>query len=100
MNYRFMKKPVTIEAFQMTAAARRDNSEWPFWLHMAWNTPQGDEGSLYPSTSPSDGEDLLLIMTLEGEHLVSWDDWIIKGVKGELYPCKPDIFEMTYDPCE
>ena len=35
--------------------------------------------------------------TLEGGHIVSPGDWIIKGVKGEYYPCKPDIFEMTYD---
>jgi hypothetical protein len=34
---------------------------------------------------------------LEGKHLVGWGDYIIQGVKGELYPCKPDIFEMTYE---
>ncbi len=38
-----------------------------------------------------------LISTLEGEHHVCPGDWIIKGIKGELYPCKPDIFEATYD---
>ena len=37
------------------------------------------------------------IETLEGGHYVSKGDWIIKGVKGEFYPCKPDIFVMTYD---
>ena len=36
--------------------------------------------------------------TLEGGHIVCPGDWIIKGVKGELYPCKPDIFTMTYEP--
>ena len=36
--------------------------------------------------------------TLEGRHIVCPGDWIIKGVKGEYYPCKPDIFELTYDP--
>lgn len=41
--------------------------------------------------------DLLEIVTLEGKHLVSWGDWIIRGVKGELYPCKPDIFAATYE---
>jgi len=35
--------------------------------------------------------------TLEGKHIVCPGDWIIKGIKGEFYPCKPDIFEMTYD---
>ena len=38
------------------------------------------------------------IETLEGHHIVCPGDWIITGVKGEKYPCKPDIFEMTYDP--
>lgn len=38
------------------------------------------------------------IDTLEGGHIVCKGDWIITGVKGELYPCKPDIFEMTYEP--
>ena len=38
------------------------------------------------------------IRTLEGNHHISHGDYVIKGVKGELYPCKPDIFEMTYEP--
>ena len=42
-------------------------------------------------------DDKLLIKTLEGDHRVSPSDYIIKGVKGEIYPCKPDIFEMTYE---
>ena len=40
------------------------------------------------------------IDTLEGGHIVCPGDWIITGVKGEHYPCKPDIFEMTYEPAE
>ena len=40
------------------------------------------------------------IETLEGAHLVRPSDWIITGVKGEHYPCKPDIFDMTYEPVE
>ena len=39
----------------------------------------------------------VIIPTLEGQHIASWGDFIIKGVKGEFYPCKPDIFEMTYE---
>ncbi len=38
------------------------------------------------------------IHTLEGEMRIGHKDWIIKGVKGEFYPCKPDIFEATYEP--
>ena len=40
----------------------------------------------------------LKISTLEGEMNADIGDWIIKGVKGECYPCKPDIFELTYEP--
>ena len=39
----------------------------------------------------------IVIQTLEGDMVASIGDWIIKGVKGELYPCKPDIFELTYE---
>ena len=44
--------------------------------------------------------DTLLIPTLEGAMIANINDWIIKGVKGEIYPCKPDIFDMTYEPME
>ncbi len=40
------------------------------------------------------------IETLEGAHIVSEGDWIITGVKGERYPCKPDVFKRTYEPVE
>ena len=94
MKYR--KKPVIIEAFQMTETRRRNNENWPSWLHQAWNGKRGEPGSLYP-TKEGTGEGTLSIGTLEGEHLVSFGDFIIQGVKGELYPCKPDIFEATYE---
>ena len=101
MNYEFRKKPVVIEAFQMTQERRGCNKDWPEWLNRAWNRRHTDAGAVFPSEFPnSDGTDLLIIVTLEGNHTVSWDDWIIRGVKGELYPCKPDIFEATYDRVE
>lgn len=83
----------------MTRERRMDNSEWPAWLHKAWNEDRGTPGSLSPSEFPnSDGTDKLVIQTLEGQHLVEWNDWIIRGIQEELYPCKPDIFEATYGP--
>lgn len=95
---KFKKKPVVIEAFQMTEETRRDNSKWLNWMHEAWQKEPNEEGALYPADSPnSNGDDKLKIHTLEGTHLVEWGDYIIQGVKGELYPCKPDIFELTYD---
>ena len=42
-------------------------------------------------------EKRIIIKTLEGEHKASLGDWIIKGIKGEFYPCKPDIFKETYE---
>lgn len=92
MKYR--KKPVEVEAFQMTKERRWDNSEWPEWLNRAWNDHTGC--GMWCSADPEDNEDLYL-GTLEGVYRVQWDDWIIQGVKGELYPCKPDIFDLTYE---
>lgn len=87
MKYR--KKPVVIEAHQMTADETANSSNWPQWLQDAWDT--GVFGLR------SKASQVLSIETLEGPHTVSVDDWIIQGVKGELHPCKPDIFEMTYE---
>ena len=100
-NNVYRKKPVEIEAFQMTKERRSNNIEWPGWLHEAWNKDNDEEGCLYPSEYPnSDGTDRLHINTLEGVYLVSWNDYIIRGVNGKLYPCKPDIFHKTYDKVE
>ena len=43
------------------------------------------------------GNQQIIIQTLEGNHIASVGDYIIKGIAGEFYPCKPDIFEKTYD---
>lgn len=99
MNTKFRKKPVIIEAFQMTEVRRIDNSEWPVWLHQAWQLERETKGSVYP-TEEGTGSGTVSIGTLEGQHLVSFDDWIIRGVKDELYPCKPDVFDLTYEPVE
>ena len=96
---KYRKKPVVIEAFQMTEKRRTDNSEWPMWLNKAWNETRGWPGSAYP-TVEGEGAGTISIFTPEGEHLVSFGDFIIQGVKGEIYPCKPDIFEQTYNAVE
>jgi hypothetical protein len=98
MNYRFRKKPVVIEAFQMTLERRADNADWPQWLHQAWKTPSDQPGSICSADFPNlNGTAKLQVRTLEGIMTVDWGDWIIRGVKGELYPCKPDIFAATYE---
>jgi hypothetical protein len=97
MKYR--KKPVVIEAFQITKETRASNEDWPEWLHRAWQKEWGESGNVSCEDYPnSKGNDRLIVQTLEGDHTVSWGDYIIQGVQGELYPCKPDIFEQTYDP--
>ena len=88
----FRKKPVIIEAVLVTFA-EWDNGAWagdPFSEEPEW---------LKGVTVALDGEKYLgwYIQTLEGKMLASPGDWIIRGVKGELYPCKPDIFEATYE---
>jgi hypothetical protein len=97
MNYRYRKKPVVIEAFQMTEARRESNCDWPEWLNHAWQLERGTPGSLYPTHSDN-ATRKLSVGTLEGPMLVSWGDWIIRGVRGEIYPCKDEIFRATYDP--
>ena len=86
----FKKKPVVVEAFKWTGGP--DQKEDPEWIVEAIKS-----GVV---TFPSEEEGFLVmkIETLEGPHIAQIGDYIIKGVKGELYPCKPDIFELTYEP--
>lgn len=81
----------------MTKERRLNSADWPSWMHSAWQLKRGEPGSLYPTEEGTE-DGTLSIGTLEGPHLVSWGDWIIRGVNGELYQCKPDIFEATYEP--
>lgn len=94
---KFRKKPVVIEAFQMTKERRWDNRDWPEWLNEAWSKSRTEAGALF--IRPLDeNKELLAIATMEGPLCVSWDDWIIRGIEGELYPCKPEIFAAIYEP--
>jgi hypothetical protein len=89
MKYR--KKPVVIEAFEFSYSAPKP---WPQWLRAAHDLPGGVPNSFSFNLEAEKYQ----IETLEGEHLVSEGDFIIQGIKGELYPCKPDIFALTYEP--
>ncbi len=97
---KYRKKPVVIEAFQMTKERRWNNEDWPNWLHMAWNT--NGEGGVWPNPDDDNAKgyksaERLVCGTLEGVHIINTNDFIIKGIKGEIYSCKPDIFEQTYE---
>lgn len=93
----YRKKPVVIEAWQFTSHA--DIPSAPEWLtSMITNAhAKMPEGKVALWTNPIDVGDMLVIGTLEGDHLASQGDWIIRGVKGELYPIKNDIFLETYE---
>lgn len=95
MKYR--KKPVVIEAFQITVETRNSNCDWPDWLHRAWQKEVKETGALYPMSKYVDE---LSIFTLEGVQTVLMNDYIIQGVMGEIYPIKEDIFLMTYEAVE
>ena len=82
---KFRKKPIVIEA-------------WPLGQEPLGVVCRCDsDRDAMPIASSGGFADHRHIHTLEGPHLVSPGDWIIKGVKGEFYSCKPDIFEATYD---
>ena len=90
---KFRKKPVVVEAIQLTEELALsylcDRVPGPFGLHVS--------GSFNPKRREVNHA-RVSIKTLEGTMNADLNDWIIKGVKGELYPCKPDIFEATYEP--
>lgn len=58
----------------------------------------GSDGRVFDFKPPYESVECAVIRTLEGWHAVTEGDWIITGVKGEHYPCKPEIFEKTYEP--
>lgn len=79
---RYRKKPVEIDAWQW------DGDPCSFAFAPDWVVVDND------------GEDNYFIETLEGDMYVSPGDYVIRGIAGEIYPCKPDIFEKTYEKVE
>jgi hypothetical protein len=86
---RFRKKPVEIEARQWLPGDMEAAGDLIGWLMAA--------GARHEIVRGLGASCVLSILTLEGEMEASPGDWIIRGVKGEFYPCKPDIFEATYE---
>lgn len=86
---KYRKKPIVIEAFQLdhSAASANDIIDW-MAASNAIGRCEHDGGESH----------VLKIRTLEGIMTASPGDWVIRGVKGEFYPCKPDIFAATYEP--
>jgi hypothetical protein len=82
MKYRH--KPTIIEAIQFTSGDLRPMLD-------AWGADFGR------AVIEQHGDHYLLLSTLEGQQIVSRNDWIIEGVEGEFYACKPSIFEASYE---
>ena len=78
---RFRKKPIEVEAVQWDPSTKEGAVELLRFL-----------------PNPAFVGDTIQFKTLEGIRTAQRGDWIIRGVKGEFYPCKPDIFEATYEP--
>lgn len=78
MVKKYVKKPVEVEAIQWTGMNFKEIKKFG-----------GDYVGLFANQP--------IISTLEGDMIVSVGDYVIKGAKGEFYPCKPDIFELTYE---
>lgn len=108
----YRSKPCEIEAFQMTHERRRSNADWPQWLHDAWQKNAWKVGSVYladPVRYAPDylgrsaplkllsGASYLMVSTLEGPIRCPLDSWIIRGVEGELYPCKDSVFQQRWE---
>ena len=97
---KFRKKPIVIEAVQLTRSNWGEVCEFAGVGGLNDGRPAWSYSGV-PGEPPEPGDDLwLLIPALEGLLIASEGDWIIRGVAGELYPCKPDIFEATYEPVE
>lgn len=86
---KYRKKPVVVEAMQL---------RWDTWSEMCDHVSVGKLSDGKPEGKTGKNNTIgLAIPTLEGLMMAEENDWIIKGIKGELYPCKPDIFEATYE---
>jgi hypothetical protein len=86
---RYRKKPVVIEAIRYEG----DAAAVIAWVNS--HVPEDEDPAVWEEDGPC-----IQIMTLEGTMRADPGDWIIRGVKGEFYPCKPDIFDATYEPAE
>lgn len=82
---KYVKKPVEIEAIQWNGSNLDECVEF-----------LGDSYAGYAAERRMDGRKEITVKTLEGQHIASNGDYLIKGIAGEFYPCKPEIFKSTY----
>lgn len=87
---KFRKKPIVVEAVQFTGSGPLPPG---VTMHTEYGIPTFDEFDSSTATYP-------VVRTLEGIMRVAKGDWVVRGIKGEFYPVKPDIFEATYEPAD
>ena len=106
---KFRKKPGVIEAFKFDGDLMDTNWDYyvPDWAVSAYQHGVlyfDSEEPIYPPCElfirTLEGNMMANVRPLEGNMMANVGDWIIQGVNGELYPCKPDIFEKTYEPVQ
>lgn len=85
-KFTYVKRPLEIEAVRYKGDGKVYGEDIPDWMMDALNT----------KIIEADSDGNLYIKTLEGKMLVTKDNWIIRGIKGELYPCKHNIFEELH----
>jgi hypothetical protein len=90
---KYRKKPVVIDAMQLRGQTQAHDVYK--WVESHIGSVDPDSADMGVTIDPADGK--MVIRTLEGDMKADLGDWIIKGVNGEFYPCKPDIFNKTYD---
>ena len=91
---KYKRKPTVVEAIQWDGNNLEEIEKF-VGKHLDWWRFENPDKNVLNSSN-----NILKIETLEGDHMASIGDYIIKGVKGEFYPCKPDIFEKTYEIVE
>ena len=98
MMYKYrIKTSVEVEAFQMTEKRRWDNSDWPSWLHIAWQGKKGQKGSLWCNKdSPED----LYLGVQNGTDAVYVDMYVVRDDTGQLYSYSAKDFEALYEKRE
>jgi hypothetical protein len=94
---KFRKKPVVIEAMQFDGSWE---GAQPILQWIEDHKLLDQAGPTWSDSRDGQSEPLLYIHTLEGTMAAGPGDWVIRGVAGEFYPCKPDIFGATYEPAE
>ena len=85
---KYIKKPIPVEAIQISEEKNDFIGNYPQWFCNAYDS--GEIRLSYAFTG-------FIVKTLEGEMYAPWGSYIIRGVKGALYPCRADIFEETYE---